>query len=519
MLLRGNLRPHAVSLTLAVALFASIDTAYGWGEEGHSIIAEIAQRRLDASASNLVSALLGPNSSLAAVASWADDMRSAHPETANWHFVDIPRDSSEYDEARDCASSPAGDCIVKELARVRNTLACSADVDAKRDALRFAVHFLGDIHQPLHAIKEQRGANLVKVQGEIHGATCQSQCQLGGQDSANLHMVWDTTLIRRTFYDWGAYVDRLEQAWLKTEGFQLRLSGETPVDWAMQSHALAPLIWNDALVPPDGTLSDSYYKAVLPILDQQLALGGLRLARFLNDVADAGCGATPTPSAGAPGGESGLQRYANVGDAEIQASAYHAAGADGGPSRYQQDQAVVGDAAVAYLTQRVSSVTRPAIVLDIDETSLDNWVEIHANNYGYIPEGDCDLSKPGTACGVKAWDKSLQATAIASTLKLFKAARERGVAVFFITGRKETERAATEDNLKRAGYAGWTQVIMEPAGGKSPPSAADFKAPQRARIVMQGYTILVNVGDQPSDLAGGYAERSFLMPNPFYRIP
>jgi len=59
---------------------------------------------------------------------------------------------------------------------------------------------------------------------------------------------------------------------------------------------------------------------------------------------------------------------------------------------------------------------------------------------------------------------------------------------------------------------------MEPTGGKTPPSAADFKAPQRAQIVMQGYTIIVNVGDQPSDLAGGYAEKSFLMPNPFYRI-
>ncbi len=506
-------------LSLVALSFGSVHTAYGWGEEGHSIIAEIAQRRLDAAAVNLISELLGPNRSLSSVASWADDYRSSHPETANWHFIDIPRDSNEYDEARDCADSPAGDCIVKELSRLKNTLTCSPDAQARRDALRFAVHFVGDIHQPLHAIKEQRGANLVKVQGEIHGATCQSQCQLGGLDAANLHMIWDTTLIRRTFFDWGAYVDRLEQGWLKTEGFQLRVNSESPVDWALQSHALAPLIWNDTLVPRDGTLSDNYYTAVLPILDQQLALAGVRLARFLNDVADTGCGPGSTPPTGAPGSESGLQRYTNVGDAEIQATAYHAAAADGGPSRYQQDQATVGEAAIAYLKQRVGATTRPAIVLDIDETSLDNWAQIQANNYGYIPEGECDLTKPGTACGVKAWDKSLKAPAIAATLKLFKVARERAVAVFFITGRKEAERAATEENLKRAGYEGWTQLIMESTNGKSPPSAADFKAPQRASIVMQGYTVLVNVGDQPSDLGGGYAEKSFLMPNPFYRIP
>jgi len=261
-------------------------------------------------------------------------------------------------------------------------------------------------------------------------------------------MIWDTTLIRRTVYDWGDYVDRLEQAWLKTEGFQLRINSETPVDWALQSHALVPLIWNDLLVASDGTLSDSYYKAVLPILDQQLALGGLRLAHLLNEIAGNGCGAPPTPPTGAPGSESGMQRYTNIGDAKIQAKAYHAASAAAvGASRYQQDQSAVSDAAIAYLKQRAGAVGKPAIVLDIDETSLDNWSEIQANDYGYIPEGDCNLTKTGTACGVKEWDKSLQAPAISSTLKLFKAARKLGVAVFFITGRKDIERAATEANL------------------------------------------------------------------------
>jgi len=130
------MRVRSTILTLIAGLLASISTAYSWGEEGHSIVAEIAQRRLNASASNMVTELLGPNSSLASMASWADSIRNRHPETANWHFIDIPRDSSEYVEARDCAESPGGDCIVKEIARVRSTLACSADLDAKRDALR-----------------------------------------------------------------------------------------------------------------------------------------------------------------------------------------------------------------------------------------------------------------------------------------------------------------------------------------------------------------------------------------------
>jgi acid phosphatase len=104
------------------------------------------------------------------------------------------------------------------------------------------------------------------------------------------------------------------------------------------------------------------------------------------------------------------------------------------------------------------------------------------------------------------------------TLRLFKAARARGVAVFFITGRHEDERAATERNLRQAGYDGWAGLVLRPPGGPAA-SAAEFKGAERARLEAAGYTVIANVGDQPSDLAGGHAERTFLLPNPFYRIP
>jgi acid phosphatase len=119
---------------------------------------------------------------------------------------------------------------------------------------------------------------------------------------------------------------------------------------------------------------------------------------------------------------------------------------------------------------------------------------------------------------VLAWENSAQDAAIAPTLALFNAAKAKGVSVFFITGRSETIRAATETNLRNAGYDGWSALVMRPAG-TSTPSAADYKAPERGKIAAQGFTIIANVGDQPSDLAGGYAERIFLVPNPFYRIP
>jgi acid phosphatase len=103
-------------------------------------------------------------------------------------------------------------------------------------------------------------------------------------------------------------------------------------------------------------------------------------------------------------------------------------------------------------------------------------------------------------------------------MDVYNTAKDRGVAIFFITGRSETQREATERNLADVGYTGYARLIMEPIGAHYF-SAADFKAPQRQAIEQEGYTIVANMGDQPSDLDGGFAERTFLLPNPFYRIP
>ena len=185
---------------------------------------------------------------------------------------------------------------------------------------------------------------------------------------------------------------------------------------------------------------------------------------------------------------------------------------------YDRDVRRVVAEAQTYLERRAGEVMKPALVLDIDETSLSNWPQILANDFGYIPNGPCDMLPDGP-CGAEAWELSARAEAIAPTLALFNAAKARGVAVFFITGRKEAsrERAATEANLRAAKYEGWTGLVMRPAGAYA--SVKDFKTAKRAEIAAQGFTIIANVGDQKSDLEGGYAEQVFQLPNPFYYIP
>jgi acid phosphatase len=196
-------------------------------------------------------------------------------------------------------------------------------------------------------------------------------------------------------------------------------------------------------------------------------------------------------------------------DAQRNVERYIASG------QYDRDFARVVADARAYLERRAKTASRPAIVLDIDETSLSNWPAYKANGWGRVVNGPCDLAQG--PCGLRAWQGLAQSKALGPTLELAKRARQLGVAIFFISGRPPTLRDATERNLREQGYE-WDEVILLPAGAAFP-SAVDFKAPERKKIAERGYTIVLSMGDQDSDLKGGYAERVFKLPNPVYFLP
>ena len=183
--------------------------------------------------------------------------------------------------------------------------------------------------------------------------------------------------------------------------------------------------------------------------------------------------------------------------------------------RYDKDVAKVIVAARAWLEERAKTAVKPAIVLDIDETSLSNWPAYRINGWGRVVNGGCDLQQG--PCGLRAWQALGQSKAIPATLALARRARELGVAVFFISARPPNLRQATERNLREQGYE-WTDLILLPVGAHFA-SAVDFKAPERRKITEQGYTIILSLGDQESDLKGGYAERTFKLPNPVYYLP
>jgi hypothetical protein len=278
------------SLLAALFILTPIHQAFPWGQEGHSIVAEIAQRRLNPTTLQKINTLLsaelpslkGAQFSLSSIASWADDYRAGsfempkHDETYNWHFVDIPYDRDSYDEKRDCKKDEKkGDCIINALARTTAMLAdCSKSDGERAMALKFVVHFVGDLHQPLHAEtrinpdtgKDDLGGNLILV-------------KFLDQDT-NLHKVWDTGLIMHKVYDWGEYARWLETQWLPNKDITALQAGDA-ISWAQDAHKAAQIVAYN--FRPDHVLDEEYYKDAISIVDQQLALAGLRLARVLNE--------------------------------------------------------------------------------------------------------------------------------------------------------------------------------------------------------------------------------------------
>jgi predicted secreted acid phosphatase len=205
----------------------------------------------------------------------------------------------------------------------------------------------------------------------------------------------------------------------------------------------------------------------------------------------------------------------NLGQYKIELTQYEESG------QYERDVAAAVGRAAAYLAERSRRKGKLAIVLDIDETSLSNWPVIKADDFGFIRQGPCDLSQNGLpigACGWIEWVNQARDKPILPTLALYRQAHQEGMAVFFITGRPGVLRAATERNLRAAGYDQWNELIMKAAGYRTE-SVIKFKTAARASIEHQGYAIVLNMGDQESDLSGGHAERSFKVPNPFYYIP
>lgn len=258
-------------LTLAIAvLLLRASAAHAWDTAGHQIVAELAEQRLSPAAHDAIAGLLAPGETLASVASWADDYRKQCANTGPWHYVNIPLDAKGYDAARDCPD-PRG-CVVSSTERELASLADTRQsADDRSRALRLVVHFIGDLHQPLHAgDRSDRGGNDLRVRFVDR--------------LASLHGVWDHELIAWTGRSVADYVGMLMHSLRPAEARQWARGSVR--DWVVESQRVARRAYGK-LPKPSGDpplieLGDSYAKAMLTVLDQQLLRAGVRLAAALD---------------------------------------------------------------------------------------------------------------------------------------------------------------------------------------------------------------------------------------------
>jgi hypothetical protein len=253
-------------LMLLIATLWLPSISWGWAHEGHQIIATVAEDHLDETTKVMIQSLLG-NNHLYSIASWADDVRRERPDTKAWHYVNIPL-GGKYDARRDCTLPES--CVVAKINELAKVLTDrNAARDQRAEALKFVVHFVGDIHQPLHAVGEAKGGNGVRVRF-LGDDSC-------GRYECNLHGVWDTSLILHAGMNRPEYSQHLEEL-IQSQKLGSG-DGGTPEQWANESLRLAGAAW-----VPDGTnIDEQYYQREIKVADRQMALAGLRLARLLND--------------------------------------------------------------------------------------------------------------------------------------------------------------------------------------------------------------------------------------------
>lgn len=273
------------TLVLAVLLVTLASaTGQAWGLQGHRLVALIATARLTSVARQNVVWLLGPET-LTDVSSWADGYLQGNYQTSFWHYLNIPPDAISYNRDRDCPLQPtvaAGsandrwrDCAVDRILYNRERLAArSLDRADRAIALKFLVHFIGDLHQPFHALGVERGGNGIPV--AVFGSENCSQ-EPWRSYPCNLHGIWDSELIARRHLDDRQYLALLDER-IRRDRWNTRPIGG-PADWAMQSHALAKV----ALVPAHADIDKAYYERQISVVDERLALAGLRLAAILNE--------------------------------------------------------------------------------------------------------------------------------------------------------------------------------------------------------------------------------------------
>ncbi len=515
---------------VGVHLFCLASTpAFAWGDDGHEIVGMIADHYLEPAVRVQVQTILAsdatrltPDTGIASEATWADRYRDSdrkttkvrYNQTYNWHFIDLELDGADVRTA--CFGQPAlppgtvatngaaKDCIVDKITEFAAELHDPGiDADERRMALQFLLHFVGDLHQPLHASdNHDHGGNGETVSGS-------------GIPSFDLHHDWDTEFVNRLGPDDGAIAQQLIGA--ITDAQAAAWSSGAPVDWAQESYALgrhkAYGLLPAPISPHNYHLTASYVSEAKTVVASQLSKAGVRLAFILNtalrvDGADAalhgdGPGFNPARSLSAPMDAATVSRdllWFRT-SAEMQAA-------------YLQAYAVASDRLPSLAAGRATGTW--AVIMDADETILNNseWTL-----RGIIP----DPNHPKGSW--TDWVREVRSTALPGAKSFVDRVHALGGKVIVVTNRDNIVCDPTRQNLANLGIAVEGVLCATDASTNKNPrfqSVIDGTSP----INLPPLHVVAFLGDNIQDFPGKlqaapgsfdeFGHSLFIFPNPVY---
>jgi hypothetical protein len=259
-------------LALAVLLNSVVTRpVFAWGRTAHRASARLAETRLSPRARVIIRDLLEPGETLADASTWADENSRDISGSAGWHFVNVPVSARHYDP-RNCRR---GGCVVSKIAEFRSILLDpNTSHSRRRTALRFYVHLVQDLHQPMHvADRNDRGGNKL-------------QLRYGRYENTNLHQVWDSGLLYQGYRNESELFRKLEDLARSPESGTW-LKGRIE-DWADESLEIGRNAYQvpgqNRILRTGDSLGRDYERVNLPLVTDRVARSGVRLAALLNEI-------------------------------------------------------------------------------------------------------------------------------------------------------------------------------------------------------------------------------------------
>lgn len=261
------MKKYSYILSFTFVAFALV--LVSWGKTGHRTIGKIAGNHLTPKAQAAVKDLLG-NESLADVSSWADEVRGqdAYRKTGSWHFLNLPL-GLNYAAFQKSVQGMTDENVYSALMQAENTLKdVKATKESKQEALKFVVHFVGDLHQPMHISRaEDKGGNTIQLNYEEKGT--------------NLHSLWDTKMLEHQ----GLNYEQLAAQYDHVPAKQIKQWQNDPlIKWVWESYEISSKLYAEVDAMSSRKIDDAYYQKHLPEIEVRIQQAGIRLAGVLNEI-------------------------------------------------------------------------------------------------------------------------------------------------------------------------------------------------------------------------------------------